>query len=89
MAVWGLSAFVVNVRIAKDDADGPQALDEVMNPGRRRTLPSSDAPFETATTRKFIHFGPFRDATEEMSVISFWKKWYQENLTELGGNQER
>jgi len=67
------------MRIAKDGVDSAEARDEVLNPGRRRKLPSSEAPFETTTTRPFLHFGSFKDAADEAYVITFWKSWYQQN----------
>lgn len=79
LAVAGLSSFVTNMRIAKDGLDSVEARDEVLNPGRRRSLPSNDAPFETMETRAFLHFGPFKSDADEASVISFWKNWYQQN----------
>jgi len=79
VAVGGISSFVTNMRIAKDGVDSAEARDEVLNPGRRRKLPSSEAPFETTTTRPFLHFGSFKDAADEAYVITFWKSWYQQN----------
>ena len=67
------------MRIAKDGPDSAEARDEVLNPGKRRTLPSSEAPFETTATRAFLHFGPFKSAEDEASSIAFWKSWYQKN----------
>jgi hypothetical protein len=83
LAVAGLSSFVTKMRIAADGVDSAIARDEVMNPGTRRTLPSSDAPFETTTTRAFLHFGPFKDSASETAAIAFWKGWYQQNQGQL------
>jgi hypothetical protein len=79
LALAGISAFVTNMRIAKDGVDSAEARDEVMNPGNRRTLPANDAPFETSVTRQYLHFGPFSSPADESSFIAFWKTWYQQN----------
>lgn len=78
-AVAGFSAFALNMRIPSDSADQAKALDEVLNPGRRRQIPSADAPFDTPETRAFAHFGPFRNADDRRKKIHFWSSWYQTN----------
>lgn len=83
LAVMGLSSFVTNMRAAKDGIDTDLARDEVLNPGKRKSLPRSDAPFETAETRAFLHFGPFGSVAEETSVIAFWKGWFQQNQAQF------
>jgi hypothetical protein len=83
LAVSGFTAFALQMRIPRDDTDAAEALDEILNPGRRRTIPSADAPFDTAETRQFAHFGPFRDLAEETRFITFWKEWYEKNSGHL------
>lgn len=81
LAVSGFTAFVVQMRTPKDSLDVPAALNEVMNPGRRRKLPSLEAPFDTEETRSFAHFGPFPDKVREEQLLAFWKGWYARNQT--------
>lgn len=83
VAVAGFSSFVTGMRVAQDSSDAAEALDEVLNPGRRRSLPNPDAPFETEETRKYVHFGPFKDPAEESEHIAFWKSWYERNASRL------
>ncbi len=74
VAVAGFSAFALNVRVAKPGPDSAEALDEVLNPGRRLT--QSSAPFDNEQTRRFAHFGPFKDGTDDAEFTSFWAGWY-------------
>jgi len=83
LAVAGFSAFVTNMRRTSDGLAMDEARDEVANPGRRRKLPSAEAPFETEETRRHTHFGPFRDAVEEAKYVAFWKSWYERNKNRL------
>lgn len=84
LAVSGFSSFVTNKRISEGGLDADEAMDEVMNPGRKRTLPSPNAPYDTPETRKYLHFGPFQNAAEEATYIAFWKSWYERNRAQLG-----
>jgi hypothetical protein len=76
-AVRAFSAFVSGMRITRGGTDEAEALDEVLNPGRRRSLPSKDVPFETEETRRFLHFGPFKDAAEEGAYVTYWREWFE------------
>jgi hypothetical protein len=82
-AIRGFSAFTTNMRIAQTGLDSSEALDEVLNPGRKRTLPSPEAPYDTPGTRQYLHFGPFRDASEEAAYLQFWKGWFERRRSEL------
>ncbi|MCX6594336.1 MAG: HEAT repeat domain-containing protein [Acidobacteria bacterium] len=79
-AIAGLSAFALQMRIPKDSADAMEALDEVLNPGRRRKLPAADAPFDTEEVRQFAHFGPFVSPADEARTSTFWKNWCAVNF---------
>jgi hypothetical protein len=74
-AVRGFSAFAAGVRAAEPGLDEAQALDEVMNPGRKR----QPTAFDTPETRKYMHFGPFSNSAEEQTYTSFWRTWYESN----------
>ncbi|MGI8992129.1 MAG: hypothetical protein ACR2I2_21435 [Bryobacteraceae bacterium] len=84
LAVGGFGLFVTNTRISEGGLDAAEALDKVLNPGRRRKLPSADAPYETPETRKFLNFGFFRNSGEEAAYLAFWKGWYEQHRAQLG-----
>lgn len=78
-AIGGLSAFALQMRIPENPADAAEARDEVLNPGRRRKIPSPEAPYDTEEVRQFAHFGPFRDPEEENRFVTFSKTWCDRN----------
>ena len=83
-AISGLSAFALQMRMIGASDDGSDALDEVMNPGRRWKIPDAAAPFDTDETRQNVHFGSFRDDTEEFRYVNYWKSWSQRNRSRIG-----
>ena len=83
-AVSGLSAFALHMRMIDANGDGADALDEVMNPGRRRKIPDATALFDTDETRQNVHFGTFRDEVEESRYLNYWKSWFQRNRSQAG-----
>lgn len=80
--VGGLSAFVANMRIARDGMDAAEARDEVLNPGRQTVL-AGDTPLLGSNARSMMHFGPFKDEAEEVSLVSQWKNWFVQNQARL------
>ena len=76
-AVMGFSAFVTGMRIGEDGLDMSEALDEVMNPGKRATTPPSR--YDTEETRQYVHFGPFPRADAADKYVTFWKRWFERN----------
>jgi HEAT repeat protein len=83
-AISGLSAFALHMRMIGASGVGSDALDEVMNPARRRKIPDAAAPFDTDETRQNVHFGFFRDDREEFRYLNYWKSWFQRNRSRIG-----
>lgn len=74
-AVSGLSEYAIGVRPVPDGSAKHEALDEALNPGRRKTpLP---------ILRQYLHMGPFRSAEQEANVLAYWRGWWQANKADF------
>jgi len=59
----------MGVRSVPDGPEKSEALDEALNPGRRK-----DAPL--LSENEHLHMGPFDDPAQEQRVVAYWKQWW-------------
>jgi hypothetical protein len=75
-AVSGLTEYIVGVRPVRDGPEKQGALDEALNPGRRKGAP-------TLVDQEYLHMGGFTDAGHEARVTAYWRDWWQSNKAEF------
>ncbi len=79
-AVSGLTEHVMRVRAVGDGPKKQEALDEVLNPARRKD------PYIGVDPR-FLHMGFFKDKDEEARIVNYWRQWWQANKPQFGAAQ--